>query len=274
MSTLTTSEKRKLERAFGMGDGYVLNFKDRTFADFFEEFVRRDINDPRYQVQGTSKAKRLRTFWQVEPDAVVARLIESLLNYAVDERLLRPVESSDHARQVEECGQIALRLAGSGFGEIESAFDTPPDEANFDAAADAVLESIRKGKPQDALDRLHVWTTKFLRKQCRDRGIVVTKERPLHSLMGEYVKAIRAAGAFETDMTERIMLSNIKILETFNDVRNNKSLAHDNPLLSQNEANLILAHIAASVRFMKAVEMSHRTKSAATTSPLGDDIPF
>ena len=36
MSDLSSIEKRKLERLLGMGSGYVLNFSDRTFSEFFE----------------------------------------------------------------------------------------------------------------------------------------------------------------------------------------------------------------------------------------------
>jgi len=36
MSDLSGSERRKLEKLLGMGGGYVLNFSDRTFGDFFD----------------------------------------------------------------------------------------------------------------------------------------------------------------------------------------------------------------------------------------------
>ena len=39
MSDLTASEKRKLERLFGMGGRYVLDFSNRTFAEFVEDGV-------------------------------------------------------------------------------------------------------------------------------------------------------------------------------------------------------------------------------------------
>lgn len=39
MSDLTASEKRKLERLFGMGGRYVLDLSNRTFAEFVEDSV-------------------------------------------------------------------------------------------------------------------------------------------------------------------------------------------------------------------------------------------
>ena len=61
----------------------------------------------------------------------------------------------------------------------------------------------------------------------------------------------------------------------FNDVRNNKSLAHDNPILNYEESLLIFNHVASSVRFIKSLEARTRT---ATLSPsnadFDNDLPF
>ncbi|MDO9631067.1 MAG: abortive infection family protein, partial [Humidesulfovibrio sp.] len=45
------------------------------------------------------------------------------------------------------------------------------------------------------------------------------------------------------------------LLESFNDVRNNQSLAHDNPILNYEESLLIFNQVAASIRFIKAKEL-------------------
>ena len=78
MSTLMFGERQSLERALGMGSGYVMSFSDRTFRDFVHEAVARDIDDGQYSIKGTSKANRLRAFWQIEDDPIVARLLVGL----------------------------------------------------------------------------------------------------------------------------------------------------------------------------------------------------
>ncbi|MCY1385081.1 hypothetical protein D9M69_734170 [compost metagenome] len=67
-------------------------------------------------------------------------------------------------------------------------------------------------------------------------------------------------------MTERIVKSSISVLESFNDVRNNKSLAHDNPLLNYEESLLIFNHVASSIRFIKALESRLVAHSPASLS--------
>ncbi len=39
MADISSIERRKLERLFRMGSGYVLGFSDRTFNEFFEEHI-------------------------------------------------------------------------------------------------------------------------------------------------------------------------------------------------------------------------------------------
>jgi hypothetical protein len=57
---IRTADMCVIDDLFDMRSGYVLDFSDRTFAEFFSEELGVEINDPRYFAEGTSKAKRLR----------------------------------------------------------------------------------------------------------------------------------------------------------------------------------------------------------------------
>jgi len=104
------------------------------------------------------------------------------------------------------------------------------------------------------LDRLHTFVIKYVRSLCERSGITITREKALHNLFGEYVKFLRETGCIDSEMTIRILKSSISTLEAFNDVRNNQSLAHDNPILNYEEALLIFNHVASSIRFLKSLE--------------------
>lgn len=79
MSSLKTIEKRVFEDLFDMGGGYVLDFSNNTFAEFFRETANIDIYAQKYAFNGDSKAKRLRAFWETEPDALVGKILSELL---------------------------------------------------------------------------------------------------------------------------------------------------------------------------------------------------
>lgn len=78
MSSLTDIEKRYLEKLLGMGSGYVLDYSDATYAEFFNRH-NIDIHGPKYQTYGTSKAKKMRAFWESEPDALVGKVISEMV---------------------------------------------------------------------------------------------------------------------------------------------------------------------------------------------------
>jgi hypothetical protein len=49
MSSLSHTEKVKLEKLLGMSSGYVWNFSDKTFHAFIADVVGLDIHDKKYQ---------------------------------------------------------------------------------------------------------------------------------------------------------------------------------------------------------------------------------
>jgi len=84
MSTLTVIDRRYLEKFLGMGSGYVLNHSDKTFGAFFNRHVI-DIHGTKYQMHGTSKANKLRAFWDSESDTVVGKVMAGMVDeYIVD----------------------------------------------------------------------------------------------------------------------------------------------------------------------------------------------
>ncbi|MGO8609280.1 abortive phage resistance protein, partial [Rhizobium johnstonii] len=63
MSSLRSIELGLVDEVFRGGEkGYVLDFSNRTFSEFFVRELDIDIDAPQYAVDGTSKAKRLRCF--------------------------------------------------------------------------------------------------------------------------------------------------------------------------------------------------------------------
>lgn len=54
---IRTMDMPILDEVFVMGDGFVLNCFNRTFAEFFREELQVDIDHPRWETQSGSKAK-------------------------------------------------------------------------------------------------------------------------------------------------------------------------------------------------------------------------
>ena len=73
MVDLKRSEISLIERfvAWPRGLGYVLDYSDRTFEEFFEDEFRIEIYVPAYQERGTSKRHHLIGFCLKEPSSIV-----------------------------------------------------------------------------------------------------------------------------------------------------------------------------------------------------------
>ena len=65
----------------------------------------------------------------------------------------------------------------------------------------------------------------------------------------------------DSEITKNILKHNISILEKFNSVRNNRSLAHDNILLTKIEAQYILNNIIELVNFISSIEKLNNKKT-------------
>lgn len=258
-------EKRKLERILEMGSGYVLNFSNRTFSDFFDDALNIDIYNQKYESKGSSKANHMRVFWETEPNHIVARALEALVEDWSEYITQNTPPPSD------EFKKILQRLKLSAPVPDISAIRPNAEEKGFEALAKAVRESIDKNEPEAGLDRLHTFLIKYFRSLCEKHQVQITKEKPLHSLVGEYIKAIKSKGLIESDITERILKSTISVMEAFNTIRNEHSFAHDNKILNYNESLLIFGHVSSSVRFIEAIETPEPQKKE---NDFNEDIPF
>jgi hypothetical protein len=200
MADLGVVEKLHLEKLLGMSGGYVLQFSNRSFAEFVAGSVHKDIYCGDYDYQSNSKANLLRRFWEVEPNHVVGKLLADLLSY------IEEVDVGSASNDLSDKAQrIADRLLDGAPVEDISVIEAELEGQGFDLLMRSIRDSLGKNEPESGLDRLHTFMTKFMRHHCRKYGVDVPKDKPLHSLMGEYIKKKKDAGALETEMTERIL---------------------------------------------------------------------
>lgn len=257
MSDLSNIQKLKIEKLLGMSSGYVLGFSNRTFTQFILETVNKDIYDEYYSIFGDSKANRLRAYWKLEPNYLMAKLTVALLDHWKDLNNLKE-EDIDPKDLVlyEECSKFLEGFKHDGISEhIKDLTEPNLNDTDFTLLARTIRESIEKNEPEVALDRLHTYMVKYVKSLCDKHGIIYDNNKPLHSFYGEYVKYLRKNNYIESEMTERILRNSISILDAFNDVRNNKSFAHDNKILNYQESMLIFKNISSIIAFIESIEV-------------------
>jgi hypothetical protein len=269
VSDLTSREKFKLEGLFNMETGYVLDFSNRTFEEFFLTDFNIEIYDPKYHFGSNSKANLLRKFWSLESNYLVGQVTKALMDRWRDLNLLN---DADLTPQVYDgCIPIVERLLQGGSVEYLDAIKPFANERDLELLERLIRESLVRNEPEVALDRLHTFMVKYVRHVCDKHGIQYDRDRPLHALYGQYVKHLRQSGVIESDMTERILKTFISLLESFNFVRNQRSLAHDNPVLNYQESELIASGVLLALKYLRSIE----EEEAETEDEENDlEIPF
>lgn len=136
MSSLREMDLRNVDNLvdFIRGPGYVLDFSDRTYSQFFATEIDADIDDPIYSTGGGSKGKRLRTFLSIVDDATAARTIRALWEYRVAH--LEQTEQKDPVANAQ--GKYAALLSKLGGTNAPT---PPPPPAAFDHQKVAALKA-------------------------------------------------------------------------------------------------------------------------------------
>lgn len=110
MSSLSGAEKPYLEKLLGMSSGFVLDFTDSTFGEFFRGH-KVNIHDLKYQTDGrTSKAKKMRSFWEQESDVLVGAVLGDMLDVYEANCVLNNRDIDTNV--LEKSRSIVARLSG------------------------------------------------------------------------------------------------------------------------------------------------------------------
>ena len=199
---------------------------DRTFAEFFDD-LGITIYQEKYDFKGSSKAKHVRAFIEVEDAFTVCRVLRQLWEYR---------ESTPQYEKADPAGQLKTRffalldrLESSGAVPRTDAIERFARDPTLDELVASIERDIGANRPVAALDRLHTYCMKKFGHLLDVRGIQWERAEPLHARVGKYVKAL-AQDRELREVTAQIIKNAIGVFDKFNHVRNNQSLAHDNEL--------------------------------------------
>lgn len=248
---LKSADIRIIENALSFSPGYVLDFSDRTFSDFFDEEFGVTIYQDKYHFNGGSKGKHLRAFLEVEDEATVCRVLRRLWEHR-DTVKIGLVANTPPEVKERYFALIARIESGVGTASTDGIDRFIKDETLEELVA-SIERDIAANKPVAALDRLHTYCMKKFGHLLDERGVEWKREEPLHGRVGKYVKALDEDRDLR-DVTKQIVKNAIGVFDKFNHVRNNQSLAHDNVLLDQAEARFVYDSITAILRFVKTIE--------------------
>lgn len=250
MSNLKPTETRVLERLLSMGSGYVLDFSNRTMAEFFEAEIGLDIYDDRWSFRGDSKANRMRAFWTAADEMSVARALRALWLCRLEVPYGDPPTEEDRQKYFA----IIAKLEGDSGTANTNGIERFSRDETLEELVAAIERDVQAGSPSTALDRLHTYCMKKFAHLLHEHQPEVIPSATLNGRAGQYLNSHKREAKAWRPVSFEIMTSTVKIFEHFNDTRNNASLAHDNTLVTKAEARFIFDGVVNLLRFLKATE--------------------
>lgn len=142
MSSLRTIDLREVEALvdFMHGPGYVLDFSNATFAQFFACELNVDIDDQTYADTGGSKGKRLKRFLQKVDDRTALKALNAIWEYRV--ALLERCESADPVKNALARYLSLVKRLGGKPDEAQGPQEAPKpafDYAKIDALSSEII---------------------------------------------------------------------------------------------------------------------------------------
>ncbi|MBR0282254.1 MAG: abortive infection family protein [Oscillibacter sp.] len=188
------------------------------------------------------------TITGAEKDISILKCRKSFLKERI-QQFLRPSSSGFLVRNVD-----LLVIDDDKYGIV-----LPQEQGEtFEILANDIYNALAKNEPTLVLDRLHTYSTRFLRDICRKHNILIANDKGEHYalqiLAGSLAKYYKAIGAFQSDFVYQTLKMSIGTFEKYNSIRNLHSYAHDNNVLNNSEATYVVRIVTATLSLIHELE--------------------
>lgn len=228
-------------------NGLVWDFTNATFKEFVESYTGLDIYNDKYEAKdGGSKIKRLKMFLKIEDDSYVIMLLEGIKEYGKKRKYLCKSNIDEIEKYIKRLKKLEKSIT----------FDKEifKSQKRVDLLINDINEKIVKKQFELAIDRLHTFFKGYIEVLCKQIKIDI-KDKSLDALYGELLKYIHDNEIFEEGITKDILSSSKKIMKSFDYSRNNKSFAHTNDIMKQNEAEFLCMYIIDLYKFLYKINL-------------------
>lgn len=228
--------------------GLVWDFTNATFKEFVESYTGLDIYDDKYEAEdGGSKIKRLKMFLKIEEDSYVIMLLQGIEEYGKKRKYLCKSNIDEIEKYIKRLKKLEKSIT----------FDKEifKSQKRIDLLINDINEKVAKKQFELAIDRLHTFFKGYIEILCEQTKIDI-KDKSLDALYGELLKYIHENEIFEEGITKDILSSSKKIMKSFDYSRKNKSFAHTNDIMKQNEAEFLCMYIIDLYKFLYKIKLT------------------
>jgi hypothetical protein len=246
MEKLSSIEVNSVTSYIGVKGGYLGDFSYASHAEFYPLYCGLDINP--YDYEGTTRQRFIKILTEAnayEQSKILQGVLEKYpFEYFEDQfekGILSQAELQNKKRLYEKIKGWINQLEGKELIKVnELIYD-------YEFVEEALKQAellINGHSAASAIDRAHTALHGYLKKICDESGIVLEGKPKIQDI---FSKLRNEHPCFKIDVNEhykpinQIINSISKLLENFNDIRNNQSFAHPNEyILGEQEALFVI----------------------------------
>ena len=269
MANLSFIEKQTICRLFGINNGFVFKswndkgeYNKTTTKDLIEEACGINIFDDE-GYKDLSQQKCIQKIWDEESPQTVANLLKALSEYFCFQ-----MGNSYWGDEDENDYQQVKRIIERLESETTVVLPKQTESQNLQLLLEDIETNLQNDKPELIVDRLHTFSTEFMRSICRKHNLGTTdnqnNELPLQSLVGRLKKWYSENHYFDSEFSVVAIQNTINIFDKYNNIRNDHSAAHPNEMLNKAEAMYAVHIVAETLTFIDKIE---RIKDAEAATP-------
>lgn len=255
MSNLTATEILSIQKLIEKktkDKGFIWDFTNTSFKDFVETCTGINIYEDKYiSDEGSSKMKRLKMFLKIEEDSNVIMLLNSIKEYGKRRKYLCKSNIDEIDKYIKKLKKLEKNL------KVDSTFFK--HEKKVELLIKDINEKVTKKQYALAIDRLHTLFKGYIENICQKINIAIT-DKSLDSLYGELLKYIHDNNVFKEGITKDILSSSKKVMKSFDYARNNKSFAHTNDIMEENEAEFLCVYVIDLYKFLNKIKWNDIVK--------------
>ena len=129
---------------------------------------------------------------------------------------------------------------------------------NIEMLTQDIERNIQNGTPQLALDRLHTFSSIYLREKCKKHNLATSDEKgnnySIDGLAGKLKKYYLDNSYCKSQFSAQAVKTMISLFANYNDIRNDHSFAHENDILAKDEAEFAVKTMLATLQFIDKLE--------------------
>ena len=256
VSIVTFVDRQKIFRLFDIKNGELFDYwtsigkhsHDNTKSIIFDACKIDIENDISYQ--GLNDQECIEKILDECNLTTILSFLENLVDYF--ELIMEPLYwCQETANELNDVKQIIERIDCVNSNHLPFCEDLDMELIKKD-----IEHNMKLGMTELVVDRLHTYSTTYLRKLCKSHNIEIkgNDNYPLDALVGKLNKFYKDENYYDNEFSEFVIKCSISIFNKFNSIRNNNSAAHPNKLLVKKDAELVVKMISSILEYIDKIE--------------------